>query len=265
MKKVIKFTDVNDEPETKIEEVKKDPNSNYLPIETLPSKYKHYSVSNILARPLNVSEVKLLASMDSNNYDFIMNDILKRSTKMIDVGDIFVSDKYFIIFWLRANTYKNSGYEMDFQCGTCNKNSKYNFNVDVLDVEYIKDSVNIDEEKALPNSGDKIVIKYKRIKDETKLKDFIKRSKNTITKYDEEILDIASSVSKINGEEMSLLNKYEFVEKMHPVDFSFLISYIDSVSFGVKHEIKALCGDCKEVTPIGVTFRPEFFIPKYTF
>lgn len=237
---------------------------NYLPIYGLPSKNKFYS--NVLARPLNVKEVKLLASMNEDNYDYVINDILRKTIKGIKVEDITRGDKYFIIFWLRANTYKNSGYELDFVCRSekCGeKKSSYNFGLELLDVEYIKDNFDELKEIEFPVSKDKFSVLCKRISDENKVNEFLRMTEKNITKYDEEILDIASNIKKINDEELSLMKKYDYVEKMHPEDFSFLISYIDSVSFGVKNRVNAICNDCKEVTPIGVSFRPEFFIPKH--
>jgi T4 bacteriophage base plate protein len=261
MKKVMKMVDVD---EAVVQE--KTVDRNYLPIETLPSNYKLYPEgTKILARPLNVLEVKLLASMDESNCNFVINDILKRTTKGINVEDLLIADKHFIIFWLRANTYKNSGYEVEFHCEKCAKDSKYNFNLDVLEIAYIKEGLSENEEKTLPISSDKVSFKFKRIKDENKVTALIKQTKNSITKYDDEIIDIAASLNKINGEELSLLNKYEFIEKMHPIDFSFVLSYMDLILFGVKEKINAICNNCKEPTLLGVTFRPEFFIPKYQF
>ena len=47
---------------------------NYLPIENLPSKCRFYPENvKILGRPLNVKEVKLLASMNESNYDFMIH------------------------------------------------------------------------------------------------------------------------------------------------------------------------------------------------
>lgn len=265
----MKFEDVNGvmnkEPIKTVPQQIENSSVNYLPIETLPSNYKFYSGKKIFARPMNVSEVKLLASMDENNYNQVMNDVLKKTIRGIEVDDILVSDKYFLIFWLRANTYRNSGYELDFECASCEKMSKYNFDIDVLEIKYLDENLKIDEERVLPNSKDKVTIKFKTIRDENKVREFAKRTKGTITKYDEEILDVSSNLGTINGEELSVMKKYEYVEKMHPVDFSFVLSLIDLVSFGVKSEIKAVCNTCKETTPIGVTFRPEFFIPKYQF
>ncbi len=244
-------------------------NGNYLPIEGLPSKGAKYPTgTRILGRPLNVKEVKFLASMNEDNYDYVINDTLKKTIKGIKTEEITRGDKYFMVFWLRANTYKNSGYELDFECESekCKgKLSKYNFGLDVLDVAYIDDDFDESKPVEFPISKDKFTIICKRISDETKVSEFLKMTSKSLSKYDEEILDVASNIGSLKGEELSLMKKYEYVEKMHPEDFSFLISYIDRYTFGVKNKIDAVCNDCKGVTPIGVSFRPEFFIPKYKF
>lgn len=241
--------------------------TNHLPIEDLPSKYKLYPEgTKILARPLNVLEVKLLASMNNNNYNFVMNDILKKTVKGINVEDILIEDKHFIIFWLRANTYRNSGYEVDFVCEACEKTAKYHFDVNVLDIEYLKDDFDPNKEIILPNSKDVLTIKLKTISDETKLLEFIKRSADGLSKYDKELLNISYSIQSVNGETLSLLSKYQYLtEKMNPEDFSYFVSYLDLIVFGVKPEVKVSCNFCKEERPIGVTFRSEFFLPKCKF
>ena len=35
--------------------------------------------------------------------------------------------------------------------------------------------------------------------------------------------------------------------------------------FGVKENINAKCGKCGEENPLGISFRQEFFIPKFKF
>jgi hypothetical protein len=268
MKKTFKMEDPQ-EPKKPNQETSKADTTNYLPIENLPSRYLLYPpVTKILARPLNVKEVKFLATMDSENYNFVISDVLNKATKGIPVDEIETGDKHFIIFWLRANTYRNSGYELDYECLSekCQGDKRtYNFGLEDLDVEYLKDDNVIPTTMEFPISKDKFVARTKKIKDENKLADFVKRNQTSLTKYDEEILDLASFVKSVNGSEMSLMEKYQYVENMHPEDFSFLISYVDTLLFGVKQNVKAVCGTCKEITPVGVSFRPEFFIPKYKF
>lgn len=261
----IKMEDPEESKKNNQETSKVEP-TNYLPINNLPSRYLLYPENTkILARPLNVKEVKLLATMDSENYNFVINDVLGKATKGIQVEEIETGDKHFIIFWLRANTYRNSGYELEFECSKCDKSCKFAFGLEDLDVEYIKDEhVNL-KEMEFPISKDKFIARTKKIKDENRLSEFVKRNQTSLTKYDEEILDLSLFLKTVNGEEMSLMAKYNYVENMHPEDFAFLISYVDSILFGVKQNVKAVCSDCKEVTPVGVSFRPEFFIPKYKF
>lgn len=263
----IKMMDVDTEIEKPKTVEKKDEKTNYLPIQELPSNYRLYEIgSKLLARPLGVREVKLLASMDENNYNFVMNDVIKKTVKGIDPNKILTDDKHFIIFWLRANSYKNSGYEVDFHCSKCEKQSKYNFGVNVLDIVYLRDDFVIGEEKELPSSKDKIVMKFKTIEDEDKILEFINRSKNSLTTYDIELMNLAGSLDKVNGESLSLLQKYNYiVDKMDAEDFSYFVSYVDAFKFGVKDVINAVCNSCKEETPIGVSFRKEFFLPQYQF
>jgi hypothetical protein len=268
--KPLKMMDPDDGDENKnkkIEEVVA-PISNYLPILDLPSKFRLYPEgTKILAKPLKVPDIKLLASMNENNYDFVMNDVIRRSIKGINFDDLLIDDKHFIIFWLRANTYKNSGYEVDFKCmnNKCLKNAKYKFDVDVLDVAYLRDDYVKGEQKELPTSKDKISIKFKTILDENKIQNLINVGKTSISKYDDELIDLAGSIDKINGEDFSLIQKYEYVVEMNPEDFSYLVSYVNAFKFGVKDTIRAKCNHCKEESPIGVTFRKEFFLPEYKF
>ena len=82
---------------------------NFFPIDDLPSRYKLYPEgTKIFGRTLKVSEVKKLTTMNENNFNVILKDILTATLRGIDIEDICVADKVYIIFWLRANTFKNS-------------------------------------------------------------------------------------------------------------------------------------------------------------
>jgi hypothetical protein len=73
---------------------------NYWAINGLPSNYLLYPKgTQILGRPLKVLEVKKLSSINEENADFIINDILKRTIKGINIDNLLVADKLFIILW----------------------------------------------------------------------------------------------------------------------------------------------------------------------
>lgn len=239
---------------------------NFIPLADLPSNYRFYDPEvEILARPMTVSEVKLLASMNEENADYIISDVISRTVKGIDVSDILRADKYYILFWLRANTYKSAGYEIDFRCPHCGKDSHYDFTVSVFDVTYVKEDTKDFNEVTLPESGTKIVLKFLRMKDEKRMKDFLSMSEKGGRVYDRDLLELAASIDSINGNKKSIRENYEFVDALSPVDFSFIVSYLDSTVFGISNQVQATCGHCREVSPVAIRFREEFFIPKFKF
>ena len=270
MKPKIKFEDVKPETEKTILEniVKKEniykSNANFIPIDDLPSKYYFYPEgTKIYAKPMKVNDVKLLASLNQHNFDIVINQVLSRNVTGIDIDNILRSDKFYLIFWLRANTYKDAGYEVDFHCQHCEKDSKYNFDVDVLDVKYAKEG--IDLVKEMPKSKDKIKTRFKSVLDETKMLEFKKLNSGSIDSFDDDFLDLAMDIEMVNDSVLTLFQKYEYIKNMEPIDYSFLISFVNSVGFGVENVINATCNSCKGVTPQGVNFRSDFFIPKFEF
>lgn len=239
---------------------------NYVPLDDLPSLYRFYGLEDrILARPMTVSEVKQLASMNEENADYIVSDIVSRTVKGIDTSEILRADKYYILFWLRANTYKSAGYDIDYQCPHCKKMSNYKFDVSVFNVTYVKETVNDLSPITLPESKDTLAIKFLRIRDEKRIKDFLSMAERAGRTYDREILEIAATLGSINGAAKSIRENYEFVDALNPVDFSYLMSYLEDITFGISNTVKATCSLCGEVSPVAIRFREEFFIPKFKF
>lgn len=254
----------------KVQQVKKEemvvkPQDNFIPILGLPSDNKYYlNGTRLLARPLNVSEVKLLASMKEENADYIINDVLTRTVKGIDPAEICRGDKYYILFWLRANTYQNSGYLMNFDCEHCGKNGNFKFDTGVFEVVAADDQVEDRKTITLPNSKDGVKVKLLRIRDDNRIREFLKSFERNGVFYDREMLDVAASIVSVNEEKKSIREAYNYIENvLTPPDFAYLLSYIESISFGVSRFVKAKCDYCEEVTPVGVQFRQEFFIPKF--
>lgn len=240
---------------------------NFWPIAYLPSKYKLYpSGSKLFARPLNVREVKQLATINDSNLDYILNEVIRKATYGIDVEELLIEDKLFVIFWLRENTYKDSGFTLDFICPHCSFKNNFEFDINKLDVIDLRDDFDEDFELTLKKSQDRVKVKFLRVKDETRVATFKSKNRNSLMNFDDEFLNVANLIREINGEpSTSLLNNYNYVDKLHPVDFAYLLSYISHVKFGVNPILNTTCTSCGGEAPVGVTFQPEFFIPTYKF
>jgi hypothetical protein len=244
------------------------PESNFWEVKGLPSKMKFYDpVAKIFARPLKTPEVKKISSINEDNGDFILNDIVKRTTKNINVDELYVADKLYIIFWLRANTYRDSGFIVNFICMNkeCNKKITHHFEVDNLEVQFVSDSFDPNKEITLIGSGSKVKYDYLRVKDEAFIEKFKDINGTVLGDIDNEILAMAQMVKTIDSKEKNLLQKYHWVSDLEPTDFSYLRSYMEKNGMGIKPFINVKCESCGGSTPVGISFRADFFIPDYKF
>lgn len=238
---------------------------NFHLVEGLPTRYKLYPEgTKIFGRPLTVKEVKLLASIGEDNFDFIVNQILYSAIKGIDIQDLLVVDKIYLIFWLRANTYKNDGYSSTYTCPKCKRENSYLFGVADLVVKELSDSFVPGEPLQLLTTDDTVVIQFTTVKDENLIANF---QKGKTEKFDEDVLAMASMIKSINGSDLSLRLKYEYVTNMNPEDYAYLYSYIQENEVGVAPVAKMECqhDDCREEISIEIRFHEEFFLPKYNF
>jgi hypothetical protein len=236
----------------------------YFPITDLPSKYKLYPEGTMIhGRPLGVLEVKQLSQMSENNSNIIINGILKSATRGIKVEDLLIADKIYILFWLRANTYKDSGYKVDFKCLKCEKDSTYSFTLDALQITYIKDDYIDGTPFELPISKDKIILRFQTIKDVTEVENFKSKVQgNRLEEYDDDILTLASKIS-VNEKIMSLKQKYDYIIALNAGDYAMLDSTDTEREIGVSQVVNVKCGLCGQISYAGLSFRPEFFVPKY--
>tara|TARA_R110001592_G_C13031579_1_gene738448 strand:+ start:123 stop:989 length:867 start_codon:yes stop_codon:yes gene_type:complete len=240
-----------------------DIDGNYWPIDDLPSKFKLYPEgTKIFARPLKVLEVKMLSSLNNDNFHHVITEVLKKCVRGINIDKLLVSDKLFIIFWLRANTYKESGYTVDFDCNVCNTESSYVFEIDNLDIIDIKDDYDPDGIIKLSQSGDEIRTRQLTIKEENNVKNFITRNKRSAAVYDEDILTIANLIESVNNKKMSLMDMYEYIINMNPIDFGKVETYLNHYDMGISPIMNVTCKNCGGMADVAVSFRPEFFVPK---
>ncbi len=217
-------------------------------------------------RPLKVMEVKKLASISNSpdTADYVINDILKSAIRGINVQDLFVADKLYLLFLLRADTFNDTSYTVGFYCDKCNKESSYHFTVENLVANYIEEDYDPNKEYELAN-GDKVTFKYLQVRDENDKDAMISSPmvKKKELEIDKEILHIASSIRTINDKRLSLVEKYNYVSQvLSPFDFSDIVSYLETMEIGVNPLLQVTCKECGGVGEVPISFRSDFFFPK---
>lgn len=263
-------TELAEPPEQVIPQIQ-DNNSNspnYWPIDGLPSNGRLYPQgTQIIGRPLKVLEVKKVASINDDNGDFIINDVLKRTVRLngMKLEDVLIADKVYIIMWLRANTYRESGYVVNYMCSKCEKKSEFHFELNDLEIQHLSDKYDPNKEYTLP-TGTKIKYKYLTIGDDLYIDRFVEMNSDTMMEVDSEILAIARMVTSINGDDSkTMIQKYHWITNMNTGDFAYMTSFFEKYGMGVKPYINAECKKCGGTSPVGISFRADFFIPDYKF
>ena len=138
-----------------------------LDLTELPTMGKLYPKDTVIKiRPLNVQEIKYLASISEYNATDIVNEILEKCLllKGIEFEDIFLGDRTYLAFWVRINSFtKNSGYDINIkECDKCK--NPYTTNIKLTDFEekYITEDP---QEIDLPDAGITLKLKYPTIRD----------------------------------------------------------------------------------------------------
>ena len=251
----------------------------------LPSDGKLYNAdAKIYARALKILEIKQLTNMDEDNYGFIIDNVLQKTTILtnVDYQDILIADKLFIIFWQRANTYQGDGFSIEFACSKCIDNkviedqqdgiesteeslreaavSKYDFSVENLQLTDIKKDYNPNTEIELKGCGS-VVTMYQHTVATEKAIGKIKMSEE-IPQVDLDILNLASIISSIDGKPVDIKTAYAFiVDDITPPDFIVLEKYKSKYDININPTLEVTCKTCGGEVEAPLTFRPDFFLP----
>lgn len=227
-------------------------------IEGLPSGGKFYDEgTKIYSRPLKVLELKKLAAMTEDNFNQVIHDILQGSVWGIDVDDLVLIDKIFIILWQRANTFEDEKFDVSFICPDCKKESNYHFDLTCVSVDDVPEGAGKNAEYAI--GDDKIVLDMLRVKDEAVL---LERTADK--NLDSDVVMMAMRIKKVNGKTLNFEQAYKFISEMNPANFMKLVKVMNETDVEVKPNISVVCKECGGRVEIPMSFRGNFFLPTYS-
>jgi hypothetical protein len=265
----MKFEEVNDDvektkPKKPIAKLDDNESLTFCTIDSLPSRNKFYPLgTEIKGRPLKLIELKKISTMTEENSDSVILDILRKSIRGVPVENIMSGDKLYLIFWLRANTYREPGYSVDFECDLCKQESSYDFNLNNLQVKYLDFEFSEDKLNFALSNEDVIEFHVPTIMDEKTINKFKITYASVLKDINSEFVDFSVMIDKINGESLEILEKYDYITNLSAKLYSQLKSKIKKWEFGIKPIMNVTCNKCGGSAQIGITFHEDFFIPNY--
>ena len=246
------------ETEEKVQ--KPGPKSNKILInkDLLPSKGKYYK-TDIYSRKLSAIEMKELSKVTRESVDRVFNSTIASAIDGIELADVQRNDKLWLIYYLRSITYNDIPMKVQGECKSCGKKEWYDYRLMNLDVVYAEKE--LEKELVLPN-GDTLELRFPTIGDEIE----IARTKSNpayIEDIDTDVMTVASHISSINGETVSIYEAYTYFArgKGSALDYAKLVSHLKKFAFGARPYAKFQCS-CGEYAEAEVPLTSDFFLPE---
>ena len=246
------------ETEDKVQ--KPGPKSNKILInkDLLPSKGKYYK-TDLYSRKLSAIEMKELSKVTRESVDRVFNSTIASAIDGIELADVQRNDKLWLIYYLRSITYNDIPMKVQGECKSCGKKDWYDYRLMNLDVVYAEKE--LEKELVLPN-GDTLELRFPTIGDEIE----IARTKNNpayIENIDADVMTVASHISSINGETVSIYEAYTYFArgKGSALDYAKLVSHLKKFAFGARPYAKFQCS-CGEYAEAEVPLTTAFFLPE---
>lgn len=227
--------------------------------ELLPSRGTYYE-NDITTRKLNAKEIKDLSTVKASNVDSVFNSILTDCIDGIELKDILLNDKLWLVYYLRSITYNDLPFAVKVKCPVCGRESKELFTLNRLSVKYADKP--LPSEIELPN-GDKIKPCWPTIGTELQI-NRLKNDPNVIEEIDAELMTICSHIEAINGKQASLFDAYTYFTgencRGSVLDFNAFCQALKPATFGARPYFTTDC-PCGEEIYSEINLSPDFFLP----
>ena len=226
----------------------------FLPSETeeevtFPSRALYYNTENttkpVTIRPMTFEDEKaLIASVKGS--DDPMNLMLRRCVSNININQLFLFDKVYLIFKLREISYGKE-FSATVTCPSCREESSVMFDITQLPINLVPEDWEVPVIIELPTLKKSAKIAVPRNADESYFTN-AESSMNNMWRF---ILEIDGHS---NPEIIS-----EVLKKLPLQDVHAIIKVLNLTDYGVQTKVKYLCNNCQEVTVMELPLTTDFF------
>lgn len=225
----------------------------------LPSLGRLYGgIKEVEVTLFTLNDVKRLIEISKGTKSDSLEKLV--SSKLINFSSsLSRSDYFFILYWLRVNSFKNYPIKVDYQCIKCEKVntdqpvSGSNIDTKDIDPDYCE-PVELD----LPNAG-KVQVRLLNLNDEKEISSVLSIiHKDKVTPGDEWLCTLAAMI--VNNQ--PLFSRYEKVRKdFTSEDILTLDMFQDEFNYGVKNALKMTCPGCQEVNQVNFRLSMSVLVP----
>lgn len=240
------FEDVDESVKTKPKarraKSKKKSTSEYSTSLDLPSNFKPYSFDELLIRPLSIKEVKAMQPILKGKVSGANLANALQGVCSIRLDQLTYGDFWFVLAWLRINTFENAPFTIKWTCPKCHQSNLTKFQLDNLTIIELPTDYKEPASITLPN-GETLPMRLQRVEDQDTVEHYIKTMSgiDVVTNADLYIPSIAVSIA--NGK--SLHEKIEMISNTDVYsaeDLSILVEFQNVFAHGLPRYLEDTCG-----------------------
>lgn len=214
----------------------------------LPSRGLYYDEgTEIRVRPMNVEDVKYLATFNKDNATIIINEIMQKCLKLkkLKFEDILLGDREYIIFWIRTNSFiSNSGYTVKINdCPVCHNEYEHQIKLGTFKTDQIEHKIPYIRLNSL---GINLPIKQPTIKD-------LEEAKSAT----DDISEYAMFIDSVN----TLKDKIHFIENLDADDFAEIKYNLEGFKCGMHKHITTECPTCHHFQHVQLVLNESNLFP----
>lgn len=225
---------------------------NYFSIK-LPSKcllYKDVNPDNVKVRVFTGADEAILSEISEKNATEKITEVLGRCLQGIDIKELTLGDKLFLMTWHAINSYSD-GFSASIVCEHCLLKVDIDYKLGDAEIVYLPDTFK--EPIDVPLSDNSIVhCRLARVKDELSIDKLEKQMSNTY---------LYTMAMTIIDKDKDIVQRVEWLENMPSKDTAKLRAVQDSYYHGLNFALKYTCPKCAGEGRFTAPFRFEHFFP----
>jgi hypothetical protein len=215
----------------------------------VPSKERFYTLldptKKIQISPLTFEDEKSLMSNRNPDVD-ILNGLLSKCVKNVNVPDLLQIDKLYLIMKIREHSYGEQ-YSASINCPACRKDNNVKFSLAQLNVNYVDDDFQDPSDVFLPILKKTIKVRLPRISDEKYLQN-TEFTTNNLWRFVEEVEGITKKpiIAKV-------------IAQLPLQDAHTVLSALAGKGYGIDTNVRFACNYCSHTQVLELPVGGDFF------
>ena len=231
----------------------------------LPSNGKIYPLKEITIQNMTVAEEKFLwGSTNENAIDEILKKCIVNSD--VDVDDLIVADKYYILVRLRILTYGPT-YPVDLVCRSCGSSFTETIDLTTLEVDKLDDDYKEPIKITLPVSKMELELHIPSSGEINRLNKLAERKAERFNLDKDEldyIYNLMLGIGSVNGDDKVVEDElFEIIKDLPGGDSSYLKHEFNKIKVGYYTRLSCNCPKCKKKVSFRLPMNADFFLTSY--